>query len=95
MKLKFLFVIFLNLTMLAAQLFLSSTRASDGEIVAQISRQLSEIARENSRLENKIYELTSTSRLLEFAENNNFQPARVTYLQSLTVADLSSTWNGE
>ncbi len=95
MKQKFIIVLILNISLLAAQLFLSSTRSSDGETIYQINKQLSELTRENSRMENKVYELTATSRLLEYADSNNFQPAKITFLKSLTVADLSSTWNGE
>lgn len=95
MKNNFIIVLLINILLLSAQLYLSSTRASDGDRIAEISYQLTEYKRQNASLENQIYELTSTPRLLEFAHNSGLKPANLTFLKALSVADRSSTWNGE
>ncbi|KKU64925.1 MAG: hypothetical protein UX87_C0001G0037 [Candidatus Amesbacteria bacterium GW2011_GWA1_47_16] len=85
--------VILNISLLSAQFWLSSRRATDGDTLSVMEQELSAVGMENYRLKSDIYTLSSTQSVLQSAAALNFVPAKTSYLTPLPVAQAHSTAN--
>ncbi len=80
------FIIFINLVLLVGQFLMTSSRATDGARLADLTSQLSSLNQANLDLKNQIYHYSSIPYIYSQAQSDQLAPAQVSYLTPLPVA---------
>ena len=80
--------LFLFIT-LGLQVYLSSSHSTDGDTLAKIQSQTSQISSQNQILEAEILSLTSINAIQTFAVDHSMQPVTIQNLTAITVASLT------
>lgn len=78
--------IIINLVLLGGQYYLSSMRATDGEILADLDQQLNKLTLENQQYHNNISTALSLERIQEFAIRQHLAPVASTFIGPNPVA---------
>lgn len=82
----FIIITVLTITLVSLQVYLTSSRATEGDELVGLETQLSAISIENEQMASNIFNLTSISKVKEFAENNHMIPATLSNLSVAAVA---------
>ncbi len=70
------------------QVFYSSSRATDGDLLSGLNARLDSLTLENERLRAEIFAYTSIENVQKYAQDSQMIPAIVRNLSSVSVASL-------
>lgn len=70
------------------QVFYSSSRATDGDLLSGLNAKLDSLTLENERLRAEIFAYTSIENVQKYAQASQMIPATVRNLSSVSVASL-------
>jgi len=88
-KINLIFITYLMVGLLVVlQVFYSSSRATDGDLLSGLNTRLDSLTLENQRLRAEIFAYTSIENVQKYAQDSQMIPATVRNLSSVSVASL-------
>lgn len=80
------FIIVINFSLICGQYLVTSVRATDGQLVSDLQKQLQTLSVENKQLQHQIFVQMSMSNIHQQALKSNLQPVSISTLDPIPVA---------